>query len=470
MIWKGAQKGQAQEIEEPRRKGSENRREKGNTLRAKREGEAKVGTYLTMGLSLITGRANRLGTMMAMYAGLTMARAEKMNQGTGSRENTDHTESREEADRRMSQEQARVEAEVDARTRREQAMREVEGISERILHTNMTEALMGRNVTNSIPEEVLQNAKKVLKEATETGRLHIVYHMGSLRREGYAIMMESHTGKKENCRTCSNRKHMMEESAIKIHEEANRCIKGHGGERKKQLFDSQIAWWGEREQEAREVLEKGTEMGEMHKVQRREAKAARTEYHRGQEQDCDRCAEKRKQQIEENDELVREEEQQHGRKAQKQRAETDTKGKGKQRKRLKEDKENGGEGEEWEGERHWVRNPHGEEQGQIDFARASTSGSAENKTEAKSKEESEGEGSSESEEDGECLGCGGHQRANTQCLYCGAPVEPRDGSGHYMYGWHEGSRQNCEDPRCREWVEREEEDKKRRKKRSNDQV
>ena len=153
--------------------------------------------------------------------------------------------------------------------------------------------------------------------------------------------------------------------------------------------------------------------------------------------------------------MIREEEQQQESDAKKHRTEMEGKGKGKQTTRPKEKGKKEREEEEGEGERHWVRNPHGEERGQIDFARASTSRSRENERDARPKAASNGTEENEPEENGECLGCGGRQEAYTQCMHCGAPVEPNDGSGHYMYGWHEGSRKNCEDPRCREWVESE---------------
>ena len=41
---------------------------------------------------------------------------------------------------------------------------------------------------------------------------------------------------------------------------------------------------------------------------------------------------------------------------------------------------------------------------------------------------------------GVCLGCDVAGEAFSQCLSCGAPVEPADGSWHYDFGWVEGAR------------------------------
>jgi len=41
---------------------------------------------------------------------------------------------------------------------------------------------------------------------------------------------------------------------------------------------------------------------------------------------------------------------------------------------------------------------------------------------------------------GECIGCGVGGAAGHQCLSCGAPVEPWDGSYHYDFGWVDGPR------------------------------
>jgi hypothetical protein len=42
---------------------------------------------------------------------------------------------------------------------------------------------------------------------------------------------------------------------------------------------------------------------------------------------------------------------------------------------------------------------------------------------------------------GDCLGCNAlHQWAGTSCESCGAPVEPRDGSFHFDFGWVDGPR------------------------------
>ena len=41
---------------------------------------------------------------------------------------------------------------------------------------------------------------------------------------------------------------------------------------------------------------------------------------------------------------------------------------------------------------------------------------------------------------GECIGCGAAGAALSQCLSCGAPVEPNDNSWHYSFGWVEGPR------------------------------
>ena len=42
---------------------------------------------------------------------------------------------------------------------------------------------------------------------------------------------------------------------------------------------------------------------------------------------------------------------------------------------------------------------------------------------------------------GVCLGCDAADVvAFSQCLSCGAPVEPADGSWHYDFGWVEGAR------------------------------
>jgi hypothetical protein len=406
---------------------------------------------------------------MAAYAGLTMARAETMNQGEGNRARDDYTESKEEADARIRQEQ-------------EQMMSRAEKISENIIQKDMTEALVGRETTNSMTAEVLRTAKDILKEATEAGRLHIIYYIGSQRREGYAIIMESHKGRKENCTTCASRQNMMEELALKIHEEADKQIRGKGMERKEQLFEGQITWWEERKEEAREFLERQTQAGTMHKTQRKNREAKSVEYHRGRELDCDRCAKKRRTQEKEKEELIKEEERQREEDMEKRQEDATEKGKGKQKEQLKGDRERKGkqnqkqgeaekeEDDEGRTEKQWIRNPHGEGEGQIDFARASTSGSEEsNKEEERESEQKETE-SEDEEDDGECLGCGGYQRANTQCLYCGAPVEPRDGSGHYMFGWHEGSRRDCADPRCREWIEREDADEERRRERGNDHI
>ena len=43
-------------------------------------------------------------------------------------------------------------------------------------------------------------------------------------------------------------------------------------------------------------------------------------------------------------------------------------------------------------------------------------------------------------EPGTCIGCGAADAAFGQCLSCGAPVEPDDGSWHYAFGWVEGAR------------------------------
>ena len=59
---------------------------------------------------------------------------------------------------------------------------------------------------------------------------------------------------------------MMEESALKIHEEADKQIRGKGTERKEKLFEGQITWWEERKEEAREFLERQTQAGTMHKT------------------------------------------------------------------------------------------------------------------------------------------------------------------------------------------------------------
>ena len=59
---------------------------------------------------------------------------------------------------------------------------------------------------------------------------------------------------------------------------------------------------------------------------------------------------------------------------------------------------------------------------------------ADNAPEYDSEYESDGAAS------GECIGCGVWSRAFSQCLSCGAPVEPFDGSYHYSFGWVEGPR------------------------------
>ena len=41
---------------------------------------------------------------------------------------------------------------------------------------------------------------------------------------------------------------------------------------------------------------------------------------------------------------------------------------------------------------------------------------------------------------GTCLGCGAVGNPCSQCLECGAPVEPDDGSCHYQFGWVDGPR------------------------------
>ena len=41
---------------------------------------------------------------------------------------------------------------------------------------------------------------------------------------------------------------------------------------------------------------------------------------------------------------------------------------------------------------------------------------------------------------GACIGCGVADAAFSQCLSCGAPVEPTDGSWHFAFGWVEGPR------------------------------
>ena len=49
---------------------------------------------------------------------------------------------------------------------------------------------------------------------------------------------------------------------------------------------------------------------------------------------------------------------------------------------------------------------------------------------------------------GECIGCSAVGVAGGQCLSCGAPVEPWDGSFHYDFGWVDGPR--VDEP---EWCE-----------------
>ena len=46
--------------------------------------------------------------------------------------------------------------------------------------------------------------------------------------------------------------------------------------------------------------------------------------------------------------------------------------------------------------------------------------------------------------DGECIGCDAVGVAGGQCLSCGAPVEPWDGSFHYDFGWVDGPRPESE--------------------------
>ena len=47
-------------------------------------------------------------------------------------------------------------------------------------------------------------------------------------------------------------------------------------------------------------------------------------------------------------------------------------------------------------------------------------------------------------ESGTCIGCGAQGAAFSQCLSCGAPIEPDDGSWHYSFGWVAGPRHQGE--------------------------
>ena len=127
---------------------------------------------------------------------------------------------------------------------------------------------------------------------------------------------------------------MMEDSALKIHEEADKQIRGKGMERKEQLFEGQITWWEERKEEAREFLERQTQAGTMHKTQRKSREAKSVEYHRGREQDCDRCAKRRRTQEKEKEELIKEEERQREEDTEKRQEDAKEKGKGKQTKNI----------------------------------------------------------------------------------------------------------------------------------------
>ena len=42
--------------------------------------------------------------------------------------------------------------------------------------------------------------------------------------------------------------------------------------------------------------------------------------------------------------------------------------------------------------------------------------------------------------DGACIACGDRGHAGEQCLTCGGPIEPDDGSFHYNFGWVAGPR------------------------------
>ena len=44
---------------------------------------------------------------------------------------------------------------------------------------------------------------------------------------------------------------------------------------------------------------------------------------------------------------------------------------------------------------------------------------------------------------GECLACGNAGVPGTGCLGCGGPIEPKDDSFHYQFGWHDGPRSLC---------------------------
>lgn len=47
---------------------------------------------------------------------------------------------------------------------------------------------------------------------------------------------------------------------------------------------------------------------------------------------------------------------------------------------------------------------------------------------------------------GECIGCGARASSGTQCLECGAPVEPLDQSYYYNFGWRLGPRPDQSGP------------------------
>jgi len=282
-----------------------------------------------------------------------------------------------------------------------------------------------------------------------TGKKNTSYNP-EVRWEAYhQVRIQVHEGSKGDCKRCKNEQEDPQRRNITrtnmILQEANKQLRKRQGKEAK--TERENKWWEKLKTQANIKLAKETKKGQAHSVNRQESKQRTRNYHRGKAEDCKTCKQRKNEQQQ-----VQKEELDEMKLYDYEWAEWEKTG-------NTDELEWRVETEQYKQDREQRRIDREEEmviesieEGYIEdeeMEKAVGEWEWEREMEEREMEEEEDE-----VKDGECLGCGNEQRKGTQCLSCGAPVEPKNGSEHYMFGWHEGKREACEHDECREWIER----------------
>lgn len=275
-------------------------------------------------------------------------------------------------------------------------------------------------------------------------------HNAEVKWEAYhQVRIQVHKGNKGDCRKCKEEQEDPRRRNITrtnmILQEANRQLRKR--QEKETQTETENEWWEKLRAQANARLEEETRKRQAHSTYIQEDKQRTKHYHRGKAEDCKTCKQAKNKQQQEEKEKVDEMELYDYEWAEWEKMENTDELEWKvETEQYKQDREKRRIDREEEMILESIEKGYVEDK---EMKRAVQDWEWEREI-----EEIDTEGEEEEVKDGECLGCGSEQRKGTQCLSCGTPVEPKNGSEHYMFGWHDGRREECEQDECREWIER----------------